>query len=92
MHTDHKSLEALRSNDQTSETQLLDVSHVVCNTNTPENTCNEVTPYNDTCQSSNGILLRSEVRRIKWEVNTQVMVLCMPLLNAIVTPTFQTLL
>ena len=55
-------------------------SHVVCNTNTSENTCNEVAPYNDACQSSNGDLLRSEVRRIKWEVNTQVMVLCRSLM------------
>ena len=54
MRTGHKSLEAFRSYEQTSETQLLDVSHVVCNANTPENTCNEVAPYDDTCQSSSG--------------------------------------
>ena len=46
----NKSLEALRSYEWTSETQLLDVSHVVCNTNTPESICNEVIPYDDTCQ------------------------------------------
>ena len=52
MRTDRKSL---RSYKQTSETHLL--SHVVCNTNTPENTCNEVASYDDTCQSSSGDVL-----------------------------------
>ena len=63
MRTGHKSLEALRSYKRTSETQLLDVSHVVCNTNTPGSTCNEVIPYDDTCQSFSGDLV--EIRGCK---------------------------
>ena len=50
MRTGNKSLEALRSYKWTSKTQFLDVSHVVCNMNTPESNCNEVIPYDDTCQ------------------------------------------
>ena len=57
MCTGHKSLEALRSYEQISEVQLLDVSHVVCDINTPENTCNEVAPYDDTYQSSSSDLV-----------------------------------
>ena len=39
------------------------VSHKVYNVNTPESTSNEVTPYNDTCQSSSGDLV--EIRGLK---------------------------
>ena len=55
MRTGHKSIEALRCYERTSETQLLDVSHVVCNTSTPDQEnmhCGEVVPYNDACKSS----------------------------------------
>jgi len=55
MRTGHKSIEALRCYERTSETQLLDVSHVVCNTSTPDQEnmhCGEVVPYDDACKSS----------------------------------------
>ena len=65
MRPGHKSLEALRSYERTSETQLLDVSHVVCNTNTPKNTCNEVAPYDDTCQSSSGDIVEIKGQKDK---------------------------
>ena len=49
MRTGHKSLEALRSYERTSESQLMDVSHVVCNMkNTPDVTCSEIIPYRNT--------------------------------------------
>ena len=65
LHTGHKSLEALRSYEWISET--LDVSHVVCNMNITENTCNEVAPYNDTCQSASGDLVEIRGQKDKME-------------------------
>ena len=81
MCTGHKSLKALRSYERTSETQLLDVSHVVCNTNAPESTCNEVIPYDDTCQSSSGDLeeIRGRKDNMEGKYSNNPM---LPLLNA----------
>ena len=63
MRTGHKSLEALRSYERTSESQLMDVSHVVCNTNnTLDGTCSEISPYRNTCpndQLSSGGLVEA---------------------------------
>ena len=61
MRTGHKSIGALRCYERTSEGQLLDVSHVVCNTSTPdhENTCDKVAPYDDPCKLSCSDLVES---------------------------------
>ena len=47
MRTDHKSLQALRSYEQTLESQLINVSHLVCNTNAPDDACTEIISFNN---------------------------------------------
>ena len=47
LRTGHKSLEALRSYERTSESQLIDVSHLVYNTNAPDDACTEIFPFNN---------------------------------------------
>ena len=67
----------------------LDASHVVCNTNTPESTCNEVTSYDDTCQLSSGGLVEIRGHKDNMEGKYQIILWCHSLMP--VTPTFQTL-
>ena len=91
MLTGHKSIEALRCYERISETQLLGVSHVGCDSSTPdkENICGKVAPYDDVCKSSSiDVVEIRDQQKDHMGVNAQTIVLCHFLIP--VTPTFQT--